>query len=29
LKLTTTSTSIKVEFIKHDGTILDSYVKSA
>jgi len=29
LKLTTTPTSIKVDFIKHDGTILDSYVKSA
>jgi len=29
LKLTTTSSSIKVDFVKHDGTILDSYVKSA
>jgi hypothetical protein len=29
LKVTTTSNSIKVDFIKHDGTILDSYVKSA
>jgi hypothetical protein len=29
LKVTTTSNSIKVDFIKHDGTILDSYVKGA
>lgn len=28
LKVTTTATSIKVDFIKHDGAILDSYVKS-
>lgn len=27
LKLTTSKNSIKVEFIKHDGTILDSYSK--
>jgi len=27
LKVVTTSDSIKVDFIKHDGTILDSYVK--
>ena len=27
LKVTTSSDSIKVDFIKHDGTILDSYVK--
>jgi len=29
LKMTTTSSFIKVDFVKHDGTILDSYVKSA
>jgi len=29
LKVTTTSTAIKVDFVKYDGTILDSYVKSA
>ena len=28
LKVTTTATSIKVDFIKHDGAILDSYIKS-
>ena len=29
LKVTTSSTAIKVDFVKYDGTILDSYVKSA
>ena len=29
LKVTTNSKGIKVDFIKHDGTTLDSYVKSA
>ena len=29
LKITTTSNAVKVDFIKHDGTLLDSYVKSA
>ena len=28
LKVTTNSSGIKVDFIKHDGTLLDSYVKS-
>jgi len=29
LKVTTSTSAIKVDFVKHDGTILDSYVKSA
>ena len=29
LKVTTSSNAIKVDFVKHDGSILDSYVKSA
>lgn len=29
LKVTTTSNSIRVDFIKHDGSLLDSYVKSS
>ena len=29
LKVTTSPNAIKVDFVKHDGTILDSYVKSA
>lgn len=28
LKVTTTPSAIKVDFVKHDGSILDSYVKS-
>jgi hypothetical protein len=28
LRVTTSSSSIKVEFIKYDGSILDSYTKS-
>ena len=29
LKVTTSASAIKVDFVKHDGTILDSYVKRA
>lgn len=29
LKITTTATSIKVDFVKYDGTLVDSYVKSS